>query len=194
MQPQGNSAGANSSARKVAAPSLRAMMHGANLRTITADPNRPGCSVNTLSLTINNLNKIVDSGFSYDNSGNLISQSGQTYSYDAENRLVTVPSVTYTYDNDGKRVMKSNGKLYWFGMGGGDALNETDGAGNLNNATFNEYIFLNGSRIARRDSSNNVFYYFSDNVGTSGAIAQSGQTSPCYDADYYRAGCSRCSD
>jgi RHS repeat-associated protein len=38
--------------------------------------------------------------------------------------------------------------------------------------------------IARRDSSNNVFYYFADHLGTSREMVQSGQTSSCYDADF----------
>jgi len=159
-----------------------------NLKTITPDPNRPGCAVNTLSLTINALNKHVDSGFSYDNVGNLTAQPGQTYTYDAESHLKTAVGVTYTYDGDGKRIQKSNGKLYWYGMGGGDPLDETDSAGNLDNSNFNEYVFVAEKRIARRDSSNNVFYYFADHLGTSRVIVQAGQTSPCYDADFYPFG------
>jgi RHS repeat-associated protein len=63
-----------------------------------------------------------------------------------------------------------------------------DAAGNTNNATFNEYLFFNGERVARRDSSNNVFYYFSDHLGTSREIVQAGQNTPCYDADFYPFG------
>jgi len=159
-----------------------------NLKTITPDPNRPGCTVNVLALTINAFNKDVDSGFSYDNVGNLTAQPGQTYTYDAEGHLKTAAGITYTYDGDGKRVQKSNGKLYWYGMGGGDPLDETDSAGNTNNSSFNEYVFLRGKRVARRDFSNNVFYYFGDHLGTSRVIVQAGQASPCYDADYYPFG------
>ena len=65
--------------------------------------------------------------------------------------------MTYTYDGDGRRVQKSNGKLYWYGATG-DILDETDTSGNLTN----EYVYFGGKRIARRDSSNNVYYYFVD--------------------------------
>src|SRR5437870_7800548 len=41
-----------------------------NLRTITPEPPRPGCGVNTLALTINSANKTVDTGFNYDAAGN----------------------------------------------------------------------------------------------------------------------------
>lgn len=107
--------------------------------------------------------------------------------YDAENHLLAAGGVTYTYDGDGKRVQKSNGKIYWYGMGS-DVLNETDPLGNTNNASFNEYVFFGGKRIARRNSSNTVFYYFADHLGTSRVIVQAGQTTPCYDADFYPYG------
>jgi RHS repeat-associated protein len=49
-----------------------------------------------------------------------------------------------------------------------------------------------GQRIGRRDSSNNVFYYFADRLGTSRALAEvpAGQStaSLCYDADFYPFG------
>jgi RHS repeat-associated protein len=171
-----------------------------NLTTITPDPNRPGCSVGTMSHTVNAYNKLVDSGYSYDNAGNMTADPATiaTYQYDAENRLnsasSTLGSSAYLYDGDGRRVAKAPisqptqpNKIYWYGMGS-DPLDETDGAGNTNNSSFNEYISFNGKRIARRDSSNNVFYYFADHLGTSRVIVQSGQTTLCYDADYYPFG------
>ncbi len=122
-----------------------------------------------------------------------------TYSYNAENQMTTTAGATYayTYDGDGNRVQKATinpppaqptpYKLYWFGDGG-DPLDETDAAGNTNNSTFNEYIFFSGKRIARRDSSGNIFYDFSDHLGTAREIVQAGHTSPCYDADFYPFG------
>jgi RHS repeat-associated protein len=131
-------------------------------------------------------NRIV--GFCYDAAGNLLAQSAPpcpspTYAYNGENQMTSTAGVTYTYDGEGKRVKKSSGALYWYGMGS-DALNETDLSGNL----ANEYIFFGGKRIARRDSSSNVFYYFADHLGTSREIVQAGQTTPCYDADFYPFG------
>jgi RHS repeat-associated protein len=164
-----------------------------NFKTITPDPSRPGCSVNTMARTINVYNKIVDTNFVYDADGNMTNDPSitATYQYDNENHLqsasTTLGSSAYLYDGDGKRVQKSNGRLYWYGIGS-DALDETDLAGNTNNSSFNEYIFFGGKRIARRDFSNNVFYYFSDHLGTSREIVQAGQTSACYDADFYPFG------
>jgi len=108
-----------------------------------------------------NLNQIAGDnnrfvGMSYDAPGNLLNDGASTYFYDAENRIQTGAGVTYTYDGDGKRVQKSNGKLYWYGMGS-DPLDESDASGNLTD----EYVFFGGKRIARRNvSSGNIFYYF----------------------------------
>ena len=81
-------------------------------------------------------------------------------------------------------MQKSTGKLYWYGMGS-DPLDESDASGNLTD----EYVFFGGKRIARRNvSSGNVFYYFADHLSTSRVIVQAGQTTPCYDADFYPFG------
>jgi RHS repeat-associated protein len=69
---------------------------------------------------------------------------------------------------------------------------ETDGTGSVTNSAFNEYVFFNGQRIARRDSSNDAFYYFADHLGSSRTIAEipAGQSTAtlCYDADFYPYG------
>ncbi len=155
-----------------------------NLNTITADPNRAGCTVSAPEYTINAYNKIVDSGYSYDSAGNMTAAPGQPLTYDAENHLLSVGGANYTYDGDGKRVQKSSGKFYWYGTGS-DALDETDTSGDITD----EYIFFAGHRIARRNvASGNIFYYFTDHLGTSRVIVQDGQTAACYDADFYPFG------
>jgi RHS repeat-associated protein len=143
-----------------------------------ASPAYTGCTQEALSVTPATNNQI--SGFCYDAAGNLLAQSAPpcpfpTYAYNAENQMTTSMGVTYLYDGDGKRVKKSTGKLYWFGMGS-DPLDETDAAGNTNNVSFNEFIFFGGKRIARRDSSNNIVYYFADHLGTARIIANSSGT------------------
>jgi RHS repeat-associated protein len=99
-----------------------------------------------------------------------------------EGRQTSAAGVSYTYDGDGKRVEKSNGKLYWFGANS-DPLLETDLTGNLQN----EYIFFGGKRLARRDSSGSVYYYFGDHLGTSRVITTNAGAI-CYDADFYPFG------
>jgi hypothetical protein len=56
-------------------------------------------------------------------------------------------------------------------MGSGP-LDETDGAGSLATTAFKEYVFFNGKRIARRDSTNAVNYYFADHLGTARIAAK----------------------
>jgi RHS repeat-associated protein len=65
-------------------------------------------------------------------------------------------------------------ELYWDG-GGASALDETDGSGSTTDSSFHEYVFFNGSRIARRDASSggDVEYYFVDNVGSTHVLTDS---------------------
>jgi len=57
--------------------------------------------------------------------------------------------------------------MYWTGVGS-DALVESSLTGSLQS----EYIFFNGNRIARWDASTgNIYYYFSDHLGTHSVIA-----------------------
>jgi RHS repeat-associated protein len=95
--------------------------------------------------------------------------------------------VTYTYDGDGRRVEKSNGKLYWYGTSG-DPLDETNASGGL----VNEYIFFGGKRISRRDSSSNIEYYFADQIGSARVVTNASGTI-LEDCDYFPYGGSGCS-
>lgn len=158
-----------------------------NLTTITNMPGKPAGETLTQGATTQNR----FAGMSYDAAGNLLNDGSTAYAFDAESRIKTAGTATYLYDGDGKRVEKSTSsgvyKIYWYGMGS-DPLDETDGTGSLTNTAFNEYVFFNGKRIARRNSASNVFYYFTDHLGTSREIVQAGQTLPCYDADFYPFG------
>jgi hypothetical protein len=133
-----------------------------------------------LSLSILNNNRI--SGNGYDAAGNMTSDGLYSYAYNAENEQTSAAGVTYTYDGDGKRVEKSTGTLYWYGLSSQPLL-ETDSGG----GTPTEYVFLGGQRIARRESSGAVYYYLSDHLGSSRVIANSAGTL-CYDADFYPYG------
>jgi RHS repeat-associated protein len=119
-------------------------------------------------------------GFCYDAAGNMTGPTpcaGSTYTYDAENRLSATAGYTYRYDGDGERLIKcagayptcSSGTLYWTGTGYG-TLAETDWAG----APTEEYVFFNGTRVARRDGATNaVDYYFADHLGSTDVITGS---------------------
>ena len=148
-----------------------------------------GCTQGTLSVSVNGNNQIV--GDTYDAARNLMTipgAGGATYVFNAENQMTSTSnaSMNYIYDGDGNRVEKSGSKLYWYS--GSEVLDETDTTGSVTNSSFNEYIFFGGNRVARRDKSNNVFYYLTDQVGSSRVIAEvpSGQNTAtmCYDADF----------
>jgi len=69
-------------------------------------------------------------------------------------------------------MKKSSGTLYWPDVNG-NVLSESNLSGTINE----EYIFFNGSRIARVDRpSGSVHYYFSDHLGSASVIASSAGT------------------
>ena len=121
-----------------------------------------------LNLNVNANNQITTAPFTYDAAGNETADAVSTYVWNAEGQLTTGGGVTYTYDGDGKRVMKSNGKMYWYGMTG-DVLDESTLSGSITD----EYVFFGARRVARRDGSGNVVYYVADHLGTSRVIASS---------------------
>jgi RHS repeat-associated protein len=143
------------------------------------------------TLTPNANNQISVGPFTYDASGNELTDVTSTYAWNAESEMKTGGGVTYLYDGRGDRVEKSGAKLYWYGPSG-EVLDETDTTGSTTNAAFSEYIYFAGARIARRDYQNNVYYYFEDQVHSSRVIAEipAGTTTPtlCYDADFYPYG------
>jgi RHS repeat-associated protein len=130
----------------------------------TTQSNYVGCTQEsgfnyTGSIATNN--RLAVSGFAYDAAGNMTASPGATYTYDAENHLITTAGVTYAYDGDGKRLTKSSGMMYWYGLNS-DPLIETD----LSNNLKAHYIFFNGQRVASENSSNSVNWYFADHLGT----------------------------
>ena len=107
------------------------------------------CTGPALSLSVDNTtNKITNTGFQYDAGGNLTADGFATFTWNAEGRMAATAGVSYDYDGDGKRVKKSNGKLYWYGING-QVLAESDASGNITS----EFIYFGGTRIARMDMS-----------------------------------------
>lgn len=82
-------------------------------------------------------------GFGYDASGNTLNDGTIAYTYDAESHMATAAGVTYAYDAQDRRVTKSSGKNYLYGLGG-EILAETDQNGNVSG----EYVFFGGKRVA----------------------------------------------
>jgi RHS repeat-associated protein len=152
-----------------------------NLHEITATQGSP----TTLSQTVLPYNNRFSS-MTYNADGSLKNDgAGDIYTYnDSEGRLTAAGGISYTYDADGMRVKKSGGTLYWRGTGS-DPLVESP----ISGKTFTEeYIFFNGKRIARRDvSTGDVYYYFSDHLGSADTITNaSGSIEE--QSDYYPFG------
>jgi len=163
-----------------------------NLLSISGITQYTGCMQESgFSFAATARNQINDSRYIYDAAGNLVATpppAAGNFTYNAENQLTATGGVNYMYDGDGKRVQKSNGKLYWYGIGT-DPLDETDLAGNTNNASFFEYVFFGGKRIARRDFNNAVNYYFADHLGTARVVTDAVGTVPVLDdSDFYPFG------
>lgn len=127
------------------------------------------CSTATLSLSVStSTNRITNSGFTYDAAGDLTSNGFASYTWNAEGLMASTAGVDYTYDGDGKRVKKSDGKLYWYGING-EVLAESDLSGTITS----EFIYFGGTRIARRDTSsgNPTYYFIGDRLGSARVVA-----------------------
>jgi RHS repeat-associated protein len=158
----------------------------ANLKTATATG-----TATPFTLAVNTNNQITTGLFTFDASGNELTDATSTYAWNAESEMKTGGGVSYLYDGRGNRVEKVGTKLYWYGQGG-QVLDETDTTGSTANATFSEYVYFNGARAVRRDYENNLYYYFEDQVHSSRVIEESpavtGTLTLCYDADFYPYG------
>ncbi|HET7108345.1 MAG TPA: RHS repeat-associated core domain-containing protein [Candidatus Acidoferrum sp.] len=137
------------------------------------------CTQANLSLSISTNNRITNTGFSYDASGNMLGDGLNTYSWDAESQIKTAAGVNYTYDGDGNRLQKSNGKIYWYGAGS-EVLDESDASGNITD----EYVFFGGKRVAHRVVSNGAIYYYAQDLLGSSRVITTATGSVCYEADF----------
>jgi RHS repeat-associated protein len=162
----------------------------ANLLTMTATG-----TATPLNLAVNANNQITTGRFAYDSSGNETSDATGFYDWNAEGQLANGNGSTYTYDGDGRRVLKSHetssANFYWYGMDG-NVLDETDDTGSTTNSAFNEYIYVNGVRYARRDYQKNAYYYFDDQIGSARSMAYvpagTRTATVCYEGDFYPYG------
>jgi RHS repeat-associated protein len=157
----------------------------ANLQSVAYVSGYTGCTQEgTWSLTATGNNQLPSSAATYDASGNVLNDNFNIYQWNAESEIKNAAGVNYTYDGDGDRLEKSNGKLYWYGAGT-EILDESDLSGNFTN----EYVFFGGKRVAMRNvSTGTIYYYAEDMLGSSRTMVQAGQTSVCYDADFYPFG------
>ena len=142
----------------------------------------------SVAMSTTNFNRV--SGWSHDATGNVTSDTVNTYAWNAESEMTSADGVNYTYDGDGNRLEKSSGKMYWYGAGT-EILDESDTSGNVSA----EYVFFGGKRIAMDTiagtgggSISSTYYYLEDSLGSSRVMVQAGATSACFDADFYPFG------
>jgi RHS repeat-associated protein len=111
---------------------------------------------------------------------------GNAVKYDAESRMTPVSGATYTYDGDGRRVQKSDGTLYWV-----DDSFEPLSVGTTSGIT-QDYVFLDGKRIAFVPlSSGNPYYYLSDHLSSDTVVASGDGKTIQWEADYFPFGALR---
>jgi RHS repeat-associated protein len=140
----------------------------------------------SMTLTVNNKNQVTTPAFTYDGAGNVTWDTGNALKYDAESNMTPVSGATYTYDGDGRRVQKSDGTLYWV-----DDSFEPLSVGTTSGIT-QDYIFLNGQRIAFVPlSSGNPYYYLSDHLGSDTVVASGDGKTIQWEADYFPFGALR---
>jgi len=137
-----------------------------------------------MSLTVNNKNQVTIPAFTYDAAGNVTWDTSHALNYNAEGHMNPVSGLSYIYDGDGRRVMKSDGTVYWMD----DQLRPLS-VGTTSGSVVRDYIFLGSQRIAMVPlSSGNPYYYLSDRLGSTAVIASGDGKTIQWDADYFPFG------
>jgi RHS repeat-associated protein len=120
---------------------------------LSATPTRSGCPMTQLNLSVNAQNRVTNTGFSYDATGDLFTDGINTYTYDAEGRISTVNGTgnTYTYDAEGNRVQKQAGgtttDYFW---SAGLVLAEYNATNNI----LTDYIYSGSRRLVSASGTN----------------------------------------
>jgi hypothetical protein len=121
-----------------------------------------GCNQESLSVTSTTNNQLSATGYSYDASGNVLSDGRNSYEWYSEGSLEQAAGQSYMYDGRGNRTENAGLKFYWYGLGC-EVLEESDTSGNVTN----EYVYLGTQRIAHVIASGgSVYFYGQDHLGT----------------------------
>lgn len=107
-------------------------------------------------------------GLSYDVQGNLANKNGQVFNFDFGNRLRGVNGVaSYVYDGHGRRVRDyTTASKYSLYSQAGQLMYAND----LRKSLGTQYVYLNGSLVAFRESTGTVKYQHTDALGTPVAV------------------------
>ncbi len=132
-----------------------------NLTTVKED------GVTTESYAYNAGNEITNTGYLYDDNGNLTADGTYTYTYDADNQLVevkqgetTIASMTYDYDGRRTSLTTSAGTTY-FHYAGGQLVAESDGTGSVTVT----YAYDPQGGLISMTRGENTYYYQTDAHG-----------------------------
>lgn len=141
----------------------------------------------TLNVTVNSKNQISTGGYTYDLSGNLLTDTLNTLLFNAENQATPRSGTVYSYDGDGRRVIKSGNNFYWVDDDF-SPLTLTDTSGN----SQRDFIFFNGQRVGMFVfSDQNPYYYLGDVLGSTSLISSGDGKAVQWEADYYPYGGTR---
>jgi RHS repeat-associated protein len=141
----------------------------------------------TMSLLVNSNNQIYSPAFTYDAAGNVTYDTSVHMVYDAEGRMNPSSGTTYTYDGDGRRVEKSDGTVYWV-----DDNFHPLSIGTTSGSLTKDFVFLGDKRVAFVSlSAGNVYYYLSDQIGSTAVIGSGDGKTIQWEADYFPFGAER---
>ena len=161
----------------------------------TTQSNYTGCiqeAPANLTGIVQTSNRLSGSGFTTDAAGNVIADGVHTFTFDAENHLLSTAqtgqtTVNYKYDGDSKRVYKSSGMLYWYGLGSEPRLETT-----LTGSPSFAYYYFNGRITNRRNWSHvlNLDTFVPDALGNTRLVSglQPPSTGVWDYSDYYPYG------
>lgn len=112
-------------------------------------------------------NRIANSGYSYDASGNMTSDGVNTFTYDAAGRMVTAATggvtTTYAYDGHGMRIKRTTGgTTTTYLMSGAQVVGEYTGGG-----VSKEFVYGGDQLVATQEDSvqsSVLKYHYSDHL------------------------------
>ncbi len=138
-----------------------------------------GGSGPTASFGFDASNHINNTGYAYDNAGNLTNDGAYSHVYDAENRMTQAGTATYTYNASRQRISRSYaGGTTYYVNNSGLMLSEKQP-----DNSWRDFIYFESQMIAEATSSDAV-YHHKDRVSTrllsnaSGTVNVRQQTAP----------------
>jgi RHS repeat-associated protein len=138
-----------------------------------------GGSGPTANFAFDSGNRIVNSGYAYDNAGNLTSDGVFNYVYDGENRMTQAGTATYTYNASRQRISRTyGGGTTYYINNSGFMLSKK-----LPDNSWRDFIYF-GSRLIVEATSSGTFYHHQDTLSTrvltnsSGTVIEQQQPAP----------------